>query len=139
MRVDLCKENPYSLINVLGPFRPFCNHEIFINLSSLILLILMRQRENSQRYFDLSAFNWNLNHSNLLSTLGAMNCEKWEFMSGSPGRYGKITDFNKLNFCNKVSKIEFRQTQFDLFFIKIWPVERSVFFLTHPIHARRVS
>ena len=50
-----------------------------------ILLVLVRQREKSQEYFSLLPSNWNLNHSNLLSTLGATNFSKWELLSGSPG------------------------------------------------------
>ena len=71
---NLCKESPYNLINVLISFlQSFCNHEIFIMLNLPILLVLVRQREKSQKYFSLPAFNWNLNHSNLLSTLVTTN------------------------------------------------------------------
>ena len=47
--------------------------------------MLVGQREKSQQYFDLSASNWNLNDSNPWSSLGAMNVQKWEHFSGSPG------------------------------------------------------
>ena len=50
-----------------------------------ICLVLVRQREKSQKYSSLSALSWNSNHSNLLSTLGDMNFQKWELFSGSPG------------------------------------------------------
>ena len=65
LRIVLCKESPYYVINVLVLFSVICNHEIFITLNLPILLVLVRQREKSQIYFSLSAFNWNLNHSNL--------------------------------------------------------------------------
>ena len=47
--------------------------------------MLVGQREKSQKYFDLSASNWNLNDSNPWSSLGVMNFQKWELFSGSPG------------------------------------------------------
>ena len=53
--------------------KSYCNHEIFLMSNLPILLVLTRHREKSERYFDLSALNWNLNHSNLWSCLGAMN------------------------------------------------------------------
>ena len=34
--------------------------------------MLVRQRKKSQKYFDLSAFKKNWNHSNLCSTVGAI-------------------------------------------------------------------
>ena len=73
LRIVLCTGNPHNLINVLGPFQPLCNHEIFIKFNLPIHLVLGRQQEKSQKYFDLSALNWNLNHLNLSSTLGATN------------------------------------------------------------------
>ena len=54
-------------------------------LSLPILLVLVPQREKSPKYFVLSALNRNVNLSNLLSTLGAMNFLKWELFSVSPG------------------------------------------------------
>ena len=50
-----------------------------------MLLLLLEQRGKSQKYFDLSAFEWNLNGSDLCSTDGAMNFQKWEPFSGSTG------------------------------------------------------
>ena len=47
--------------------------------------MLVEERGKSQKYFDLSAFDWDLNHSNLCSTDGAMNFQKWELFPGSPG------------------------------------------------------
>ena len=47
--------------------------------------MLVGQREKSQKYFDLSVFNKNLNDSNPCSSLGVMNFQKWELFSGSPG------------------------------------------------------
>ena len=55
-----------------------------LNLSP-ILLVLVRQLDESQKYLNLSALNWNLNHLNLRSTLGAINFQKWELLSCSPG------------------------------------------------------
>ena len=46
--------------------------------------MLVRQREMSQKYFDILAFNWNLNNQNLWGTLGAMNFRNLELVSGSP-------------------------------------------------------
>ena len=48
--------------------------------------MLVGQRKKSQKYFDLSTFNYNLYDSNLCSSLGVMNFQKWELFSGSPGR-----------------------------------------------------
>ena len=42
--------------------------------------------EKSQKYFDLSTFNYNLYDSNPCSSLGVMDFQKWELFSGSPGR-----------------------------------------------------
>ena len=48
--------------------------------------MLVRQRKTSQKYFDLLAFNYRLNHSNMWSPLDAMNFQKWELFSGSSSR-----------------------------------------------------
>ena len=50
--------------------------------------MLVGQREKSQKYFDLSAFNKDLNDSVVRSSLGVMNFQKWELFSGSPGGVG---------------------------------------------------
>ena len=55
LRIALCKENPYDLIKVLAPFQPFCYDEILEKLNLPILLVLARQREKSQKQFELSA------------------------------------------------------------------------------------
>ena len=47
--------------------------------------MLVGQREKSQKYFDLSTFNYNLYDSNPWSSLGVMKFQKWELFSGSPG------------------------------------------------------
>ena len=47
--------------------------------------MLVGQRKKSQKYFDLSTFNYNLYDSNPCSSLGVMNFQKWELFSGSPG------------------------------------------------------
>ena len=52
--------------------------------------MLVGQRKKSLKYFDLSAFNYNLNESNPSSSLGVMNFQKWELSSGSPGIVGTI-------------------------------------------------
>ena len=52
--------------------------------------MLVGQRKKSQKYFDLSTFNYNLYDSNPCSSLGVMNFQKWELFSGSPGRYEKV-------------------------------------------------
>ena len=48
--------------------------------------MLVEQREKSQKYFDLSTFNKNLNDSNPCSGLGVMNFLMWELFSGSSGK-----------------------------------------------------
>ena len=98
LSIVLCQVSPYNLSNVLGLFQSFCEHEIFIMLNLPILLVLVRQREKSQKYLSLLAFNWNLNHSNLRSTFGAINLLKWELFSGSPGS-------NKGRFCNTIASV----------------------------------
>ena len=45
-------------------FQSFCNDEIFVKLNLPIFVVLVGQREKSQKYFDLSAFNYNLSDSN---------------------------------------------------------------------------
>ena len=47
--------------------------------------MLVGQRKKSQKYFDLSTFNYNLYDSNPCSSLGVMNFQKLELFSGSPG------------------------------------------------------
>ena len=49
--------------------------------------MLVGQRKKSQKYFDLSTFNYNLYDSNPFSSLGVMNFQKWELFSGSPGSF----------------------------------------------------
>ena len=93
MRIVLCKGSPEKLIDVLGPFQSFRNHEIFIKLNLHILLVLVKQREKSQKYSHLSAFNWSLDNSNLCSIHGAMNFQKWELFSGSPGTLLQVNPF----------------------------------------------
>ena len=51
-----------------------------------MLLVMVGQREKSQKYFDHSTFNLNLNDSNPCSSLGVMDFQNWELFSGSPGR-----------------------------------------------------
>ena len=46
-----------------------------------------RTGKKSQKYFDLSTFNYNLYDSNPCSSLGVMNFQKWELFSGSPGTF----------------------------------------------------
>ena len=65
LHIVLCKESPYDLINVLGSFQSFFNHRIFIKLNLPMILWLVRQLEKSPKYFDLSAFNENLNRLDL--------------------------------------------------------------------------
>ena len=48
--------------------------------------MLVGHREKSEKYFDLSTFNYNLYDSNPCSSLSVMNFQKWELFSGSPGR-----------------------------------------------------
>ena len=62
----------------MARFQSLCNHEIYIKLNLPILLVLVEQRGKSQKYFDLSAFDWDLNHSNLCNTGGAVNFQKLE-------------------------------------------------------------
>ena len=50
-----------------------------------MFVVLVGQRKKSQKYFDLSTFNYNLYDSNPCSSLGVMNFQKWELFSGSPG------------------------------------------------------
>ena len=82
--IDLCDEWFVIWSTFLAIFQSFYNHKIFAGLNLPIFLVLVRQRKKSQKYFNLSSFDWNFNHSNLWSTLGAMNFKKWELLSGSP-------------------------------------------------------
>ena len=45
-----------DLMNVLNYFQSFWNHEICLQLNLPIFLVLLRQQEKSQKYFDLLAF-----------------------------------------------------------------------------------
>ena len=55
-----------------------------LNLSKLTVLV--EEQGKSQKSFDLSSFDWDLNHSNLCNTDGAMNFQNWEIFSGTPSR-----------------------------------------------------
>ena len=65
-------------------FQPVFKYRIFIKLNLPILLVLVELRGKSQKYFDLSAFDWDLNHSDPESADGVMNFQKWELFSCSP-------------------------------------------------------
>ena len=59
--------------------------------------MLVGQRKKSQKYFDLSTFNYNLYDSNPCSSLGVMNFQKWELFSGSPGSLSPLSFGPSLN------------------------------------------
>ena len=52
--------------------------------------MMVGQREKSQKYFDLSTFNKNLNDSNPCCSLGVMNFKSGNYFSGSPGMDGLL-------------------------------------------------
>ena len=58
------REVIYELIEVWAIFQSFCNHDIFVKLNLPMFVVLVGKREKSQKYFDPSAFNYNLNHLN---------------------------------------------------------------------------
>ena len=53
--------SPYKFFSILPT--KYCNQDIFIRLNLPILLVPVRQGQRSQKCIDLSAFNYNLNHS----------------------------------------------------------------------------
>ena len=55
-----------------------------MKLNLPILLVVVGQREKSQKYFDPSTFNKNLNDLNPCSSLGVMNFQKWELFLAHP-------------------------------------------------------
>ena len=57
--IVLCYGSPYNLIKIIGPFQPFCNHKVLINLNLPIIVVLVEMQGKSQKYFDLLAFNPN--------------------------------------------------------------------------------
>ena len=59
--------------------------------------MLVGQPEKSQKDFDLLAFNWDLNHSDLLCTLDAMKFQKWELVPGSPQMCSIYLVFDKIH------------------------------------------
>ena len=65
-------------------FQSICNHEIIVKSNLPTFVVLVGQREKSQKYIDLSPFNKNLNDLNLSSNLGFMNFQMWELFTGSP-------------------------------------------------------
>ena len=69
LRIVLCKENPYYLISVLGPFQVILQPWSFVKLNLPILLVLARQREKSSKYVNVSASTSKLTRSNLRSKL----------------------------------------------------------------------
>ena len=54
LRIVLCMESPYNLINVLGLFQSLCNHKIFAKLNLPILLVLVKSEKNHKN----DAFLW---------------------------------------------------------------------------------
>ena len=62
------------------------------------------QREKSQKYFDLSNFNQNLDDSNPCSSLGVTNFQQWEQFAGSPGIYTKVARLQQARPRNRVMK-----------------------------------
>ena len=66
--------------------------------------MLVGQRKKSQKYFDLSTFNYNLYDSNPCSSLGVMNFQKWELFSGSPGR-STVLYINRDRLCNTIATV----------------------------------
>ena len=83
--VVLSEESFMIWSSILGLFQSFCNHQIFVYLNLPIFPVLVRRREKSQKCFYLLAVKQILIHSNPSSTLDAMNFQKWEHFSGSPG------------------------------------------------------
>ena len=55
-----------------GLSQSFCSHELYQDKFTDTSIAGKTERK-IKKYFDFSAFNWNLNHSNLYSTNGAMN------------------------------------------------------------------
>ena len=55
----------FALIDVSRHFQSFGGHEIFVKLNLPIFVVFVRQREKSQKYFNLLAFKQNQNYSNL--------------------------------------------------------------------------
>ena len=51
------REVIYALIDILGHFQSFFNHEILVKLNFLIFFLLVGQQEKSQKYSDLLVFN----------------------------------------------------------------------------------
>ena len=57
----------------------------FCKVKSADASVAGKTAKKSQKSFNLSAFNFNWNQSILYSTLGAMDLQRWELFSGSPG------------------------------------------------------
>ena len=66
--------------------------------------MLVGQRKKSQKYFDLSTFNYNLYDSNPCSSLGVMKFQKWELFSGSPGTFLNPTTLKLFQFSRQYPK-----------------------------------
>ena len=69
--------------------------------------MLVGQRKKSQKYFDLSTFNYNLYDSNPCSSLSVMNFQKWEVFSGSPG-ICDVLSHDKITRCKDFTKNQTR-------------------------------
>ena len=65
MCIVLCKDNPYSLVNVLGPFPVILQPRSFYKVKFTDTFGADETTRKITKYFDLSAFKWNLNYSNL--------------------------------------------------------------------------
>ena len=62
--IVLCEENPYDLINVLGPILAILQPSNFCKIDfSLISSSGKKVRKITKMLQSLKAFNWNLNHS----------------------------------------------------------------------------
>ena len=64
LHVVLCEKSPYHLINDLGYFSVTLEPSNFYKVEFTYLWCWYDsdQRENLQKYFNVSAFKWNLNH-----------------------------------------------------------------------------
>ena len=76
-------------------------------VSALILPVLERHREKSQKYFDLLPFHQNLNPSYPCSTLNAMNFQKWELFSGSSDILN-LSESGKRSYCKESGDLKMK-------------------------------
>ena len=73
LRIVLFKESPYNLIDVLDPISVIVQPCYFYQVKFSVTSSANKTAKKVTKILQFLAFNWNLSHSDLCSTHGAIN------------------------------------------------------------------